>query len=221
MKKQGPPRRDPRSSAKLPLSRRLPIRADEVLRRAPPPTPPSPVVEDYARGTEPLPPASRRVPPPPRQSVPPVAAVPGLADLAPAFELSSSELTIEGARVGFERRLRELARGLLPVFETLDLHGMTAEKAEGAVRSFCANARGTVPRTVLIVHGKGNHSQTGRAVLRDAVAHWLSTAPVGRDVLCFATARPKHGGGGAMYVLLAARPAAPGPGTTRAGRPRG
>ncbi|MET0595644.1 MAG: Smr/MutS family protein, partial [Polyangiaceae bacterium] len=103
---------------------------------------------------------------------------------------------------------------------TLDLHGMTAEKAESAVRSFCGSARGTVPRTVLIVHGKGMHSPSGRAVLRDHVAHWLSTAPVARDVLCFATARPKHGGGGAMYVLLAARPQVSGTGGPRSGRPR-
>jgi DNA-nicking Smr family endonuclease len=130
--------------------------------------------------------------------------------VAPKFELQSDESTIEGARVGFVRRLRELARGLLPVFETIDLHGLTVEKAEIAVRSFCTSARGSVPRTVLIVHGKGIHSAAGRAVLRDEVAHWLSTAPVARDVLCFATARPKHGGAGAMYVLLAARPSAAG-----------
>jgi DNA-nicking Smr family endonuclease len=141
--------------------------------------------------------------------------------MAPTFELASDEATIEGARVGFARRLRELARGLLPVFETLDLHGMTVEKAESAVRSFCSSARGTVPRTVLIVHGKGIHSPAGLAILRDNVAHWLSTAPVARDVLCFATARPKHGGGGAMYVLLAARPQLSGTGGPRSRRPRG
>jgi DNA-nicking Smr family endonuclease len=217
VKKPGPPRTDKRSSSKLPLSRRAPLVASDDDTRRVPPAP----VHDYARGAEPLPPASRRVPPPLRPSVPPVSSAPGIDDLAPVFELSSDESKIEGARVGFARRLRELSRGLLPVFETLDLHGMTVEKAESAVRSFCANARGTVPRTVLIVHGKGMHSQSGRAVLRDAVAHWLSSAPVARDVLCFATARPKHGGGGAMYVLLAARPAAPGLGTTRSGRPRG
>jgi len=137
---------------------------------------------------------------------------------APAFEMRTDETTLQGARVGFERRLRDLARGLLPVFDTLDLHGMTVEKAETAVRSFCARARGPVARAVLVVHGKGIHSRAGRAVLRDEVAHWLSTAPVARDVLCFVTARPKHGGTGAMYVLLAARPAS---GGNAASGPRG
>lgn len=132
-------------------------------------------------------------------------------EITPNITVRSDENTVEGTRIGFERRLRELARGLFPVFDTLDLHGMTAEKAEKAVRSFCASARGQVPRTVLIVHGKGIHSPAGQAILRDALTQWLSTAPIAREVLCFVTARPKHGGAGAMYVLLAARP--PGAGT--------
>jgi DNA-nicking Smr family endonuclease len=172
--------------------------------------------EDYARGAEPLPPKPPRVPPAPRSGLP--VPVPGSMESAPTFALHSDETKVEGARVGFERRLRDLARGLFPVFETLDLHGMTVEKAEAAVRSFCAGARGQVPRTVLVIHGKGIHSPAGHAILRDAVAHWLSTAPVARDVLCFVTARPKHGGAGAMYVLLAARP--PGAGAA-ASAPRG
>jgi DNA-nicking Smr family endonuclease len=139
---------------------------------------------------------------------------------APAFAMRSDETTVEGTRVGFERRLRELARGLFPVFDTLDLHGLSAEKAQSAVRSFCAAARGHVPRTVLIVHGKGIHSPAGQAILRDAVADWLSTAPVARDVLCFVTARPKHGGAGAMYVLLAARPPGGGSGASAPRRSR-
>jgi DNA-nicking Smr family endonuclease len=122
--------------------------------------------------------------------------------------------------VGFGQRLRELARGLLPVFDTLDLHGATAEKAEAAVRTFCTNARGPVARAVLIVHGKGLHSTAGQPVLRDEIAIWLSTAPVARDVLCFATAQPKHGGAGAMYVLLAARPHGTGSASNPPHKPR-
>ena len=120
--------------------------------------------------------------------------------------MSRDETHVQGARVGFARRAREVAAGLMPLFETLDLHGFTVEKAEKELRSFCSKARGTVPRTVLIVHGKGTHSPSGRPVLRDEIALWLSSAPLAKDVLCFVTARPKHGGSGAMYVLLAARP---------------
>jgi DNA-nicking Smr family endonuclease len=173
-----------------------------LKRREPPPAPPI----DYKRGAEPLAERERR-----RRIPPPVPSNEGPLlgrgnEVVPSFELRREGTTIEGARVGFGRRVRELARGLLPVFETLDLHGFTLEKAEHAVRSFCANARGAVPRTVLIVHGKGLHSPAGQAVLRDEVVIWLSTPPVARDVLCFVTARPKHGGAGATYVLLAARP---------------
>jgi DNA-nicking Smr family endonuclease len=117
--------------------------------------------------------------------------------------MRTDENAVEGARVGFERRLRELARGLLPVFDTLDLHGMNAEKAEAAVRSFCASARGQVPRTVLVVHGKGLHSPAGKPVLRDAVP---TAYGAGGARVRFVTARPNDGGG-AMYVWRRARPA--------------
>ena len=204
MKRRDGSKSEKRLSTKLPVARRWapPAKTEEAPRSET-----APPAIDYTRGTERLPPRVPRVPPGPAapRSLPPSALA--ADDLAPKFELRSDEGTIEGARVGFARRLRELARGLLPVFETIDLHGMSIAKAESAVRSFCASARGSVPRTVLVVHGKGIHSEAGHAVLRDEVAHWLSTAPLARDVLCFVTARPKHGGSGAMYVLLAARSA--------------
>ena len=197
MKKRDPPPSEKRSSAKVPVSRRAPTPPDQT---------PSAVREDYTRGARPLPAGAERVAPPSQRAAKPGPSAPLSSDLAPTFQLRREGNATEGARVGFGQRLRELARGLLPVFDTLDLHGATAEKAEAAVRSFCSNARGPVARAVLIVHGKGIHSAGGQAVLREEIAHWLSTAPVARDVLCFATAQPKHGGAGAMYVLLAARP---------------
>jgi DNA-nicking Smr family endonuclease len=202
LKKREPPKPEKLSSAKLPAS--------PESRPPPPRETPSALSEDYTRGVRPLEEHIGRVTPPDRRATASDRAAPVSTDTVPTFQLRSDENSIEGARVGFGQRLRELARGLLPVFDTLDLHGATVEKAEAAVRSFCANARGQVARTVLIVHGKGLHSPAGQPVLRDQVAHWLSSAPVARDVLCFVTARPKHGGGGAMYVLLAARPPAPG-----------
>jgi DNA-nicking Smr family endonuclease len=41
--------------------------------------------------------------------------------------------------------------------------------------------------------------------LRDEIAGWLASSPLADHVLCFATARPKDGGAGAVYVLLAPR----------------
>jgi DNA-nicking Smr family endonuclease len=217
LKKRDLPRSEKRSSAKLSAAKAAPPVSREIARAIARGEGRPVTSDDYVRGAQPLAPRPPRVPPPdPRRAA--AAIVPGSAEAVPAFEMRSTETAIEGTRVGFERRLRDLARGLFPVFDTLDLHGLTVEKAETAVRSFCAGARGHVPRTVLIVHGKGLHSPAGHAVLRDEVAHWLSTAPVARDVLCFVTARPKHGGAGATYVLLAARPPAAG---NAAGAPRG
>ncbi|HZY03963.1 MAG TPA: Smr/MutS family protein, partial [Anaeromyxobacteraceae bacterium] len=57
-------------------------------------------------------------------------------------------------------------------------------------------------RCVLLVHGRGLHSEKQVPVLKEALRGWLATARFGRHVLAFATARPQDGGAGAVYVLL-------------------
>jgi DNA-nicking Smr family endonuclease len=39
-------------------------------------------------------------------------------------------------------------------------------------------------------------------ILRQGVQSWLTRDPVKRIVLAFCTAQPRHGGAGALYVLL-------------------
>jgi DNA-nicking Smr family endonuclease len=212
LKKKDAPRSEKRPSAKLPTMRQSPEVAQKAAASGAP--------DDYTRGARPLPTRAPRVAPPSQRASAPPPAIAASREIAPTFQMGREGEVTQGARVGFGQRLRELARGLLPVFDTLDLHGATAEKAEAAVRSFCTNARGPVARTVLIVHGKGIHSPLGHPVLRDEVAHWLSTPPAARDVLCFATAQPRHGGTGATYVLLAARPHGPGTASNPPRKPR-
>jgi DNA-nicking Smr family endonuclease len=42
----------------------------------------------------------------------------------------------------------------------------------------------------------------GQGVLRQELTNWLTQAPLKRIVLAFTTAQPKHGGSGAVYLLL-------------------
>ena len=82
---------------------------------------------------------------------------------------------------------------------TLDLHGMTTERGVAELRKFLLASRG-IRRCVLVVHGKGIHSDAG-APLRDAVIAELLGAASGL-VHAFATASPTDGGEGATCVLL-------------------
>lgn len=93
----------------------------------------------------------------------------------------------------------ELRAGKLHVEETLDLHGEPIERGLARLRQFLVGAN-TMRRCVLVVHGKGLHSEHG-APLREAVLAEL-LGPLSGFVHALATAAPADGGEGATYILL-------------------
>ncbi|HVE44416.1 MAG TPA: Smr/MutS family protein [Gammaproteobacteria bacterium] len=93
--------------------------------------------------------------------------------------------------------LRKLGKGQYTVDATLDLHGMTVEEAFQAVDHFLQACLADGFRVVLIVHGKGHHSD--QPTLKNKLNQWLRHLPL---VLAFCSAGPTHGDRGAMYVLL-------------------
>jgi DNA-nicking Smr family endonuclease len=168
------------------------------VRPGPPKGPES--FRDYARGVRRLTSDSQRVPPPaPRQP-----SATGRPVNVPVFDVRDDGRFIEGVRCGFEELLDELESERFPIHDTLDLHGFSAEQARRELAAFFRRTRGRARRAVLIVHGKGARSPSGRGVLRDEIAGWLSSAPLAEHVLCFASAPERRGGAGAVYVLLGA-----------------
>lgn len=93
-----------------------------------------------------------------------------------------------------------LRKGLLKIDGTIDLHGLTQEKAHPLLERFILGSYQQGRRCVLIITGKGRISQPG--VLRQKVPQWLSEPPLGGIVLKSSPAQPKHGGSGALYVYL-------------------
>lgn len=100
------------------------------------------------------------------------------------------------------REFRKLRRGLFPVRDELDLHGLNAEEALAAMREFIAEAAAHGARCVRIVHGKGLGSGPRGPVLKHLVNEWLRRWDL---VLAFCSTQPRHGGTGAVYVLLRRR----------------
>ena len=80
----------------------------------------------------------------------------------------------------------------------LDLHGMSSREAEQALDRFIFDARSRAVRKVLIVHGKGNHSQ-GEPVLQGVVRRYLEKCPY---TGAFGPASRKLGGRGATWVAV-------------------
>ncbi|MGH8308781.1 MAG: Smr/MutS family protein [Steroidobacteraceae bacterium] len=96
--------------------------------------------------------------------------------------------------------LRELRRARLRPQAEVDLHGLSAARAERALQDFLREAIERGLRCVRIVHGKGRHSGTDGPVLKNLVDAALRRTSA---VLAFASAPPAEGGTGAVHVLLA------------------
>jgi DNA-nicking Smr family endonuclease len=81
---------------------------------------------------------------------------------------------------------------------TLDLHGMNSREAEQALENFVLACRRRGFHKVLIVHGKGHHSQ-GEPVLQGVVRRYLEKSPY---TGAFGPAERRHGGRGATWVVV-------------------
>lgn len=92
---------------------------------------------------------------------------------------------------------RQLLQGKKRLEGTLDLHGKTVNEARAELSDFLSEAHRDGLKCVRIIHGKGRIS--GRALLKTKVNAWL---PQSRYVIAFCSCIPKHGGTGAVYVLL-------------------
>jgi DNA-nicking Smr family endonuclease len=110
-----------------------------------------------------------------------------------------------------QREFTRLRRGNLPYRVKIDLHGDKLPSARRRVREELIAAADVGETCVLIVHGKGHHSQSGVARLRAALPNWLTDPALAEIVLACAPAQPRDGGRGAVYVMLAPRGRAPHP----------
>ncbi len=102
----------------------------------------------------------------------------------------------------------KLKRGKLAPEARIDLHGMTVDRAHGALSGFIMRTHTDGKRLVLVITGKGRRSEEDgpipvrQGVLRHNVPHWLSIPPLSGLVMQVTNAHNRHGGGGAYYVYL-------------------
>lgn len=107
---------------------------------------------------------------------------------------------IEFYRPGLQKGLvRQLRRGQFAVEAELDLHGMRVAEARQALLTAMGRWQVQRLRVVRIIHGKGHGSPGKQPVLKRKLDRWLRQMEA---VLAYTTARPEHGGAGAIYLLL-------------------
>ncbi|HTH28996.1 MAG TPA: Smr/MutS family protein [Sphingobium sp.] len=152
--------------------------------RARPPEPvadpqaPQPLAPRRVKGRVPAPPPQPAPPPPPRR-----APVPVLDR-------------------GWEKRIRS---GQLRPDHGVDLHGHNLAGAHAALEAALRQAVSEGQRVLLVVTGKpraGRAEPGGRGAIRAEIGHWLERSPLADRIASVRVAHPRHGGDGALYVIL-------------------
>jgi len=102
------------------------------------------------------------------------------------------------SRSGVQQKvLRKMRQGQYNAEAILDLHGKTSAEAREYLIRFLLQCQHDGLKHVLIIHGKGKDSAT--PVLKNKLNNWLRQT---EQVIAFCTATPRHGGTGALYILL-------------------
>jgi DNA-nicking Smr family endonuclease len=99
---------------------------------------------------------------------------------------------------------RKLSRGLVMPDFTLDLHGATLDAAHGRLEHGLALALAQGARLVLLITGRHRASEerASRGVIRRKFMDWLTAGPHAGRIAAVRPAHPRHGGAGAVYIVL-------------------
>jgi len=99
------------------------------------------------------------------------------------------------------KRIKLVRQGKLTPDASLDLHGLQRTEVIDKLRQFFQRAHHHGWKTLLVITGKGLHSETGEPVLRNEVERYLSLE--GRkQVIEWSRAPRQYGGNGALILFL-------------------
>src|SRR3546814_7254570 len=90
---------------------------------------------------------------------------------------------------------------------TIDLHGHSLSAAHARLNQALASAWARDVRIMLIVTGKPPKSTSAgggprRGAIRGEIGHWLETSSYADRIASVRIAHQRHGGDGALYVIL-------------------
>jgi DNA-nicking Smr family endonuclease len=113
----------------------------------------------------------------------------------------------EGLDSHWERRFK--AGNVAPDF-TLDLHGHTLDAAHARLESGLFQAKAMGARVILLIAGKPRPVDAAdrgsrRGAIRAKILDWLAAGPHGSDIAAIRKAHRRHGGEGALYLVLKRR----------------
>lgn len=110
--------------------------------------------------------------------------------------------TLDG---GWDRRLK---RGSVSPERTLDLHGHTLATAHAALEFGLEQAIADDVRTLLLITGRAPRDGAPpprRGLIRASIGDWLAGSRHAGRIAAIRNAHPRHGGAGALYLILRRR----------------
>ena len=104
----------------------------------------------------------------------------------------------------WERRFKG---GVIAPDFTLDLHGHTLDSAHARLDDGLIQAKAMGARVVLVIAGKPRPVEAAdrgerRGAIRAKLLDWLAAGPHGSDIAAIRKAHRRHGGEGALYLVL-------------------
>lgn len=108
---------------------------------------------------------------------------------------------------------RKVRTGRMDPDMTIDLHGYTSSRAHAELVRRIEDAALSGARVLLVITGKGaragdrerDHDDRPRGVIRSSLREWLHAPDLRPFIAALRPAHPRHGGGGAWYVILRRR----------------
>jgi DNA-nicking Smr family endonuclease len=143
-------------------------------------------------------------PPPPRPMAKRIAERP-VAPVAPAPSPPPVRpLDRHGLDAGWDRRL---GKGTVAPDFTLDLHGCTLDAAHARLDHGLTQALAHGARVVLVITGRPRPADAAgrgerRGAIRAKFMDWMAAGPHASRIAAIRAAHPRHGGAGAVYVVL-------------------
>ena len=122
-----------------------------------------------------------------------------MGDLTVTFE--DSFVTEPPRMEATPKRIKQVKMGKLTPDASLDLHGLQCADVVDKLQHFLQKARHHSWQTLLIITGKGLHSEDGEPALRNEVERYLS-AEGKKQVVEWSRAPRQYGGNGALILFL-------------------
>lgn len=171
--------------------------------RAPPlPPSPKPVIGPNGKIVPPPPAPMGKVKPLIRTVVTPFANRAGAKPVVPPRPVAKpiTANTLDG---GWDKKL---VRGAVIPDSSIDLHGHTLASAHAMLDVGLGRAIARGDRVLLLVTGKPPRPESerphARGAIRSAVADWLAGSRHADSIAAVRGAHPRHGGQGALYIVL-------------------